>query len=131
MESLNNLSKYHRDIFYDINKFSLKKKIEILKETKDLSFYWWVDILDCNDSIRRRRINISFDDALSKCDEKTLYFFIHRRGYELWKEKNEIIGGWRLEVGYRTMTEPDYFLWIEAKENRIKRLINKYNLKLL
>jgi hypothetical protein len=123
---------YYPDIFYAIHKLSFKNKIKLLKEAKELCFRWWEDILDCNISFQRQKIEMSFEEALSKCDKNTHFVFIHRRGYVSWRERNELMDGWRFEVGYRTMTGPvDYFLWIEIDEDKIDGFIQKYNLKLL
>jgi hypothetical protein len=125
------LGQYYNDIFYNINNLPLKTQIEILRDVKEVCFHWWIDILDCTTSFKRERIDMSFDEAIAKCDQKTHFVFIHRRGYDAWKEENEIMMGWRLEVGYRTMALTDYFLWIEAKEDKIEDFVLKYKLSVL
>lgn len=116
------MDKYRSDVFYDIQRLTLKRKIDLLKETKELCTHWWVDTLD-GTSIQRKTINMGFEEALEKAKGNTLFVFIHRRGFSNWE--------WYLEVGYRTMTDPDYFLWINVAEKEIERLVKKYKLKLL
>ncbi|MBD3261418.1 MAG: hypothetical protein GF334_07010 [Candidatus Altiarchaeales archaeon] len=113
--------KHERDIFYKIHELTLERKQELLREAKEKAYEWWVDILDCNISITRRRIDMEFEEALKKATEPTYFFFIHRKGYENWK--------WHLEVGYRTMTSPDYFLWIRVEEDLIDDIVKKYALE--
>lgn len=116
-------NRHYHDIFYDIYNLSFKKKVQLLREAKELCYEWWADILDCDKSWSREKIEISFEEAMKKCDKETHFVFIHRRGYKNWD--------WRLEIGYRSMTTPDYFLWIEVKEDKIDELVKKYKLGLL
>ena len=125
------LGNHYPDIFYNINELSFKKKIELLKDAKETCFNWWTDVLDCSKSFARQRVEMSFEEAIRKCNEHTFFTFIHRRGFEGWKERNEIMDGWRLEVGYRTMTSPDYFLWINCEEDQVDKLAKKYKLHFL
>lgn len=113
--------KYEHDIFYKIDELALEKRIELLREAKEKAYEWWVDILDCDVSFRRQQVEMAFEEALKKCESTTYCFFIHRRGYENWKR--------HLEVGFRTMTSPDYFLWIRAEEDQIPELLDKYALE--
>lgn len=116
------MEEYQRDVFYDIQVLTLKKRIQLLKEVKKLCTRWWVDTLD-GTSAQRKSVKMGFDEALDKAEKNTLFVFIHRRGYRNW--------GYYLEAGFRTMTSPDYFLWINADEKEIEGLVMKYKLKLL
>ena len=120
---------YYPDIFYAINKLKLSSIKQCLKDAEALSYHCRVDILDCNKSLSRKRTDLTFKDALKMCRRKTLYVFIHRRGYEAWK--GDDFNPWRLEVGFRSMTTPDYFLWINCTEDKIPALVEKYNLNLI
>jgi len=113
---------YNQDIFYDINRLSLKKKEALLREAKDKSIRWWVDSRDCAKLLYRQTVEMSFDEVMKKMPG-ALCVFIHRRGYENWE--------WYLETGFRTMTSPDYFLWIDTNQKEIDRLVKKYKLKVL
>ena len=107
-----------QDIFYINNKLSIKQKKQLLIEAKNLSYNWWVDILDCNKSILREKINMPFDEIMSKFDNSCHFTIIHRKFFEN-----------KLEIGFCTLKSPDHFLWIECKPNKIKHFISKYNLK--
>lgn len=116
--------RYYRDIFYDINSLPLEIIIQILKESKDICYMWWIDVLQKH-SLTRKKADMSFEDFIKICNKSDHFVFIHRRG-----EKS--IMNWRLEVGCSTMTrEPDYFLWIQVDENKIESLVNKYNISIM
>ena len=108
---------YNPDIFYDINRLSLKKKEALLREAKEKATHWWVDTLDCTKSVQRKTVEMSFEDAM-KMLPSALCVFIHRRGCDNWK--------WYLETGFRTMKSPDYFLWINVDQEEIEELVKKY-----
>lgn len=114
------MDEYKQDIFYDISRLPLEKIKELLWEAYEMNYHWHVDILK---SIRREEIEMSIEDAMNKCDREAAYVFIHRRGYPDWE--------WRLEIGYRTMTSPDYFLWINVTQDKKEYFVSKYNLQLL
>lgn len=113
---------YNPDIFYDINRLSLKKKEALLREAKEKATRWWVDSLDCTKSYSRQTVEMPFDEVMKKLPG-SLCVFIHRRGYEDWE--------WCLETGFRTMTNPDYFLWIDVDQKEIEGLVKKYGLKVM
>lgn len=54
--------KYEPDIFYDVSRLSNEQSIKLLNEAKDLSYEWWVDILDCSKSlaINRTIVELNF-----------------------------------------------------------------------
>lgn len=114
------MEEYKQDIFYDISRLPLDKIKELLWESYRMSYYWRVDILK---RIMRESIEMSIEDAMDKCDDETAYFFVQRRGYPNWEQ--------RLEIGYRTMKSPDYFLWINLTVDKKEYFISKYNLELL
>ena len=116
------MNEHFHDIFYDINKQSLSTIKSILKEAYESCYSWHVDILDSS-SPRRKEIEMSFEDIMKKCTRRTHYVFIHRRGFTNWK--------WCLEVGFRSMTTPEYFLWINLEQEQKEKFIEKHNLKLL
>ncbi len=111
---------YKRDIFYDDTHLSVQQKIELMRNAKEQSYEWWVDILDCSKSYSRQRIEMSFEDILKKFDNNSHFVIIHRRGYRNWD--------FHVEIGFRSMTGIDYFLWIHLKEDKLSYFIEKYNL---
>ena len=114
---------FENDIFYTISDLPIEKIIELLKEAKEMSFEWWVDILDINNSFARQRIDMSFDDVVKRIDNSTHFVFIHRKGYPDWEHY--------LEIGFRTMEANDHFLFIHVNEEKLKCFVNKYTLKKL
>lgn len=121
--------KYYPDEFYGIDDKPLSVIKNIMLDAKELSYSWRADILDCSISLRRKKIDISFEDMLSKMTSDCGYVFIHRRGNENWIGDPFFKNRWCLEVGFRTMTSPDYFLWIYCTEKDMYKLIKKYKLK--
>lgn len=104
-------------IFYK-TEFSISNKKKLLIESKDLSYHWWVDILDCSKSIRRQEIKMSFEDILNYLKKDSHFVFIHRRSpYEEY-----------IEVGFSTMKTPSYFLWVYCDIRYLSYFISKYNL---
>lgn len=114
-----------RDTFFITNKFDLETKKQILIDSKELAMKWWVDILDIEKSFTRTKIEMSFEDILTKLDNKSHFVLIHRKGYS--DNEQEFYG----EVGFSTMTvdEPNYFLWINLKVDDFYNVIKKHNLK--
>lgn len=92
-----------------------------MHEAKEQSYEWRVDVLDCDKSYSRQRIEMSFEDILKILDSSSHFFIIHRRGYSNWD--------FHIKIGFRSMTAIDYFLWIHLKEDKLPDLIEKYNLK--
>ena len=114
------MTKFENDIFYDISKLPQDKIIELLREAKDLSYNWWVDILDCKVSFARQKIDMSFNDVLKRIDKSTHFVFINRKGHPNREH--------RLEIGFRTMEDKDYFLFIYVDEEKKDYFIEKYGL---
>lgn len=111
------------DIFYK-NDLSVTQKLELLEEAKSKSYNWWVDILDCSKSFSRQKVEMDFEEILSKLTDKSHFTFIHRM--PRFNEDSY------LETGFVTMVgEPEYFLWIQCKIDIMPQLISKYNLNLL
>lgn len=94
------------DVFLDLNQKSKQEKEKIFKKAYSFCFEWWVDILDCQISSFRKRINMTFDDAILNLNESSSYFFVIRFPPSLEKPY--------IELGYRTMTSVDYSLWINV-----------------
>lgn len=109
-------------IFYKHSHLDTEQKIELMHYAKEQSYEWWVDILDCNVSFARQRIEMSFEDILSKFDNSCHFVIIHRKGF--------ISDNFYVEIGFSTMVKaPDYFLWIHLKEEKLSKLIEKYKLR--
>lgn len=120
------MSDYERDVFYGVQTLSLNDKIDIINYSKDKSYEWWVDKLDCSESWARQRIDMSFEEVMLKFSNSCHFTIIHRKGYkndsDLWR--------WKVEVGFSTMGGGvDYFLWIHMEETELSKLIEKFKLK--
>jgi hypothetical protein len=107
-------------IFYDIDKLSVQKRKKIINDAFSLKFDWHVDKLDCNESFRRQRIEMSFDDIMIKFKGNCHFTVIHRKN---------IHDGEYGEVGFCTKDMVTYFLWIFITLKELENLIIKYKLK--
>jgi len=99
---------------------SLEDKTSFLKDAYNLKTEFWVDVLDCKISFRRQRIEMSFEEVLKKFDNKCHFVVINR--YSVMSK--ERYG----ETGFRTMADPDYFLWVCFPLEDLKMLTSKYKL---
>ena len=64
---------------------------------------------------------MSFEDILKKLDSSCHFFIIHRRGHSTPPF---------LEIGFKTMKERTYFLWIRCSDEHVSFFVDKYLLKL-
>jgi hypothetical protein len=113
---------YTHDIFYKNNHLSIKEKEQLCRETHAISYKWWVDHLK---TTQRQRIDMDLDTILGMLDKATHFFFIHRKGFENWKNKEWHETSWCLEVGFMAGI---YYLWILVDEKEIPHFVEKYNL---
>ena len=105
-------------IFYKICHLTMSERVIILNEAYTLHENWWVDILDCNISFARKRIDMSFEDIMLKFYEKAHFVVIHRKGF-----------GQYGEIAFCTLKSPEYFLWIHLSEEKLQYIVTKYDLK--
>jgi len=118
---------YEQDIFYKVHDLSQKEKIDIMNYSKNISYEWWTDKLDCSESWARQRIDMSFDDIMKKFSASSHFVVIHRRGS--MEHKNTEIWKWKGEVGFSTMGgEISYYLWIHLTEDEFSGMIKKFKL---
>ena len=72
---------------------------------------------------------MDFDEILEKLSDDGFhhFVFIHRRGYEDWKDPNCIWSetSWCLEIGFISGI---YYLWIYIKEEELPYFMEKYKL---
>lgn len=121
---------YFKDIFYNTESLSLEDKKTILEDAKAMAYHWWVDILDCNVSMARQKINMDWNDIVLKLDNRCFFSIIYRKGYEDQRsDKKWFINHWCLEIGFCTMKSPEYYLWILVDEKEVDSFIKKWNLK--
>ncbi len=112
------------DKFYKTSHLTLSQKKELLIKAKEKSFKWLPNILDLSKDYSRVYINKNFDELLEKVEEGTYVLFILREGDD-WISEDPTY----LEVGFRTMTVPDYFLFIYVKSGWLEYFVNGYDLK--
>lgn len=112
---------YTQDLFYDSSLLTFEQKTNLLKEARRLCRTWRVDVLDCDKSFASQRIDMSFDDIMTRFKENSHFVFVNRKGF-----KPE---GYVLEAGFRAGSRVDYFLWIHLDEKYIGHFLKKYPLR--
>lgn len=112
------------DKFYNIHKLSLQEKKNLINDCKSICYDYWIDKLDCNVSWARQRTDLSFEDIMKKCNEGTHFVVIDRDYYPIDEKKH-------FEVGFRVMSNIDYFLFMWIEDDKMPSIIQKYNLEFL
>ena len=112
------MQEYQRDIFYDVDDLPFETKTKILMDAFAINTKWWADHLDCNVSIARQKVDMTFEEIMAKFTKKSLCCVIHRRGYDTHGE-----------FGFRCMGRgEDYFLWIITTVEDLIKLTERYDL---
>jgi hypothetical protein len=110
------------DIFFDTRNFSYIKKRNILMTAKSLCYDWWVDIKGNETKYYRKKIEMSFSEVMKKFNPDCHFSIIHR-WIDFTTQKPY------LEIGFCTLTEPEYFLCLYLDESHLPYFIKTYNLK--
>ena len=124
---------YEYDVFYELPNDTLENKINVINWAKKNSFDWCVDILNCNISWVRKRIEMSWEDILEKFNDDCFFRIIYRKGYVNWKNNKNYTDTWCLNIVFRTtsINNEEYFLWILCKEEFVEKIVKKFKLKIL
>jgi hypothetical protein len=110
-----------QQVFYNVEAMSMDKKIALLCDCMELSYTWWVDMLDCAESWSRQKIDCSFDKIPAKLTPQSAFVVIDRG---CWGNDRK-----HFEIGFRSMESPvDYFLFIEVKSEKMPPILKKYRL---
>ena len=94
-----------------VHSLTREQQKELLLKAYELRTHWWFDELDCNISLARQRIDVSFEEAMSHFGDRAIVYCQMRHEPETY-----------LEAGFRAMTDPDYFLWIIVPEEKAGEL---------
>jgi len=108
-------------MFYKVSHLDLKTKNSIIQDSIDVCNEYQIDILDCNVSWARQRSDLTLDEIMEKLNDDCHFVFIEREDY-FSKEKHG-------EVGFSTLKDPSYFLFIFMDIQELNKLKDKYNLK--
>jgi hypothetical protein len=108
-------------MFYSVNDLDLKIKTSIIEDSIDACYEYHIDILDCSKSWARQRSDLTLNEIKEKLTDDCHFVFIERENY-FTKEKHG-------EVGFSTLKDPSYFLFIYMDVNELNKLKDKYNLK--
>jgi hypothetical protein len=93
------------DVHYGLEHLNKDQKIQLMRDAHAICTEWWADVLDCKKSFHRIKVEISLDEILSKADDATMFTAIYRDCHCKGDHRH-------VEISLRTMTNPDYFLWI-------------------
>ena len=116
------MSIYTPDIFYHNDHLNIDEKKELCREGYTKSYDWWADHMV---GIQRQKIEMKFETILAKLEIDSHFVFIHRKGYEDWRDKEWFNTSWCLEIGFNSGI---YYLWILIKEDEIPYFVEKYKL---
>ena len=112
--------------FYKTEHLTLEEKESICLDAKLKCYHWWVDILDCRKSWARERIDTEFNTILEKLKDGSHFVVIHR--HPIIKIPFKGVDDY-LEIAFRTMTGPDYFLWVYVDIKWLDFFMGKYKLE--
>lgn len=110
--------------FYDLTKFQNRNKLrEFFKTAIMLSYDTHIDVLDCNISFRRQN-----------CTTKTIIDMLNDvrlANHNVCVDRSVQHEGSNYgEIGYCTMGNPNYFLYIFVTLENLQCLVDKYNLEM-
>jgi len=98
---------YKQHVHYDTSGLSLDDKVRMCRAAYALCYKWWVDVLSHSNSWQRQKIEMSFDEVMAHLSETAHFTVIHRN--RKWIGERDC-----LEVGFCTLSSPEYFLWMEV-----------------
>lgn len=110
-------------IFYDTSGLTLEEKTQLLIDSKELSYNWQVDTLDCSKSWARQKIEMPFDEIMSKLTNKCHFVIVLRNTYGMDLENY-------YEVGFSTFDDPSLFLFVFVEIEKFSQIIEKFKLKI-
>jgi hypothetical protein len=110
-------------VFYDTDHLSIQEKAALLRDCKEVSYTWWADTLDCSVSIARQKYDCTFEEILAHLTQAALVVVIDRGTW------HNPLGSF--EVGFRSMGQVDYFLFIHVECSKMPPIIDKYHLPVL
>jgi len=108
---------------YTLSNLTFEDNIKLLTEAYSICDKWWVDILNSN-SCFRTKIEMTFEEAILKCNDKDYFTLFYRVGMECISEPDYY------EFGFTTSAckLPTYYLWIFTTVENGNKLIDKYNI---
>ena len=108
-------------MFYKVGDLDLQTKNSIIRDSIEVSNEYQIDILDCSKSWARQRSDLTLDEIMLKLNDDSHFVFIEREDYFTKKKHGE--------VGFSTLKDPSYFLFIFMDVEELNKLKDKYNLK--
>ena len=111
-----------QDTFYKVRNLTVEQKKAVCDDAKTLATEWWVDVLNCKVSWSRKRVDMPYNEIMSKLTNGCHFVVIHRR----YDEPDRDYG----EIGFSTMTlGSDYFLWIHITVDDLNKIVQKHQLE--
>lgn len=109
------------DTFCNTRKLSFTQKIDLLRDCKEICYSWWVDKLDCSESMSRQQIDMDFEEVISKFDDSAHFVIVDRELIPFEEIKH-------FEIVFRTMGGVEYFLWILVEDEKMVGILEKHEL---
>ena len=107
---------------YEINHLTLEQRKELLSFSKEKCSSWWVDEIDISKSAHRQKIDMSYEDIMSKFDMTSYLTVISREPYAEDPY---------LEVCFSTAGETTQFLWMKLDPKIATELRSIFGISLI
>lgn len=105
-------------MFFNIRDLSLTDKQILLNQAYEKSSSFWVDHLDCSKSWSRVKVDMTYEEVLTKLEASSHFTVILRNN-----PNGEVYG----EVGF--VSNDSYYLWIILPEDKFMQLVGDWKLK--
>ena len=115
------MSGYTLDVFYQVNHLDFEDMQDLIGDAYKKNYKWWAD--EIMNGAQRQRVKATFEEQMVYMNEKSLFRFIHRKGFPE-DEHNK----WHLEIVFNEMA---HFLWVQVDVEHLQHFIDTYNLKAL
>ena len=108
------------DDLYELSKLDMDIIKKILKEANKMAFDAHVDKLDCSISFARQRTDIKPEDAIDTLLTRNCHIVFIKR---LFADEPYF------EIGFSTLSDISYFLFLSLKDADGEKLIEKYDIQ--
>ena len=115
--------------FYDTKHLTLPEKTALMRDCKEISYYWLPNVLDCSVSHCRQYIDKSFDEMLELLAGGSHFVVIDRGGSidPTFADKKYFEIGFCTSV-FHSSVLMTYYLFIYVESHKMPSILEKYRL---